>query len=203
MAGYFSNFQKILYEDTIAVNLLQRVNLLNQVRSYGAIFYPYIVKDGERAEHIAFDYYGRSDLDWIIYLTNNIIDPITQWPKGYLDFERYIQKKYGTLQIAQSTIAYYVQKPLTYYVSNLDGSIIPGASYSGLANGYDYQQIVQDNNLQISVESYASVSDPENYSVVYVYDDEYAKNEAKRKITLIDKDYSAQMQKDLANLLSK
>ena len=201
MAGYFSNFQNILYEDTIAVNILQRVQIRSLVKSYGSIFYPYTIKDGERAEHIAFDYYGRSDLDWIIYLCNDIIDPVTQWPKSYLDFEAYINIKYGSLAAAQSQISYYQQTPLTYYVSNVDNSILSVAQYSPAVNGYNYTQITQDNQIRITPESYANLGTPSNYSAVYSYDDEYTQNEAKRNITLIDKNYSSQLQKDLASLL--
>src|ERR1017187_6410321 len=104
MPGYFSNFKPILYQDTIAVNILQRVQLRTLVRQSGTIFYPYVIKDGERAEHIAFDYYGRADLDWIIYFANDIVDPVTQWPKSNIDFNRYLQIKYGSMQAAQSQI---------------------------------------------------------------------------------------------------
>jgi hypothetical protein len=60
----------------------------------------------------------------------------------------------------------------------------------------------QDDDILISPTSYANVSDPVDYVPIYAYDDEYEKNEAKRSIQLIDNNYSGQLQKDLANLLS-
>lgn len=200
MPGYFSNFKPLLYNGTIVVNILQRVKIRDLVKESGSIFYPYTIKDGERAEHIAFDYYGRSDLDWIIFLCNDIIDPVTQWPKSNGDFEKYIVKKYGGIQTAMSTISYYKKKPVTYYVNDF-GTVLTASQYALKNDNLIYQKIVQDDNVSITTNSYANVSDAANYVPVYVYNDEYDKNEAKRNIRLIDADYSSQMQKDLSNLL--
>lgn len=200
MPGYFSNFKPLLYNGTIVVNILQRVKIRDLVKQSGSIFYPYIIKDGERAEHIAFDYYGRSDLDWIIFLCNDIIDPVTQWPKSNRDFEKYIIEKYGNMQTPMATIAYYKKKPVTYYVNDV-GTVLTSDQYLLTNGNVVYHKIIQDDNISITVNSFANVTDPGNYLPVYVYNDEYDKNEAKRNIRLIDADHSSQLQKDLSNLL--
>lgn len=95
MAKYFENFPKITY-DGYEVKDITRRNSFTKVAAQNPFLYmPYTVKEGERAEDIAHFYYGSTDYTWLVYMSNNIIDPYHQWPMAEADFNNYLIEKYG------------------------------------------------------------------------------------------------------------
>jgi hypothetical protein len=107
MSGYFSKFPSIMYGNALATNILARIKLNSAVRNKKMVFHPYVLKEGERPDTIAEHYYGDPYFAWLVYYANEIIDPYYEWPLSQRDFEQYIIKKYGTVELAQEKIAYY------------------------------------------------------------------------------------------------
>lgn len=107
MYTYFSNYPIINYLDNPAINILASVKVRDVVKNNVNVFYPYVVKDGERADHIAADYYGDARYSWLVYLANDIIDPYYQWPLSTNEFKKFIIKKYGTTEDATLQILFY------------------------------------------------------------------------------------------------
>lgn len=105
--NYFLNFPGISYQGMPAINLLTKASLASKFIDSAEMFYDYTIKDGERADIVAFNYYGYSEYDWIIYLFNNITDPSTQWPLTNNDLLKFIIKKYGTYDVAAKKIKYF------------------------------------------------------------------------------------------------
>lgn len=60
------------------VNLFKRVDIVGVVNDEN--FDDYYIKDNETADSISQRTYGNKDYYWIIFLTNNIIDPLYDWP---------------------------------------------------------------------------------------------------------------------------
>jgi len=104
---YFTKFPRIIYNGVPAVDITKRVNLLNNVRDNPFLFYLYDVKEGERADQVAEKYYNDPNMSWLVYLSNQIIDPYYQWHMEYNELNKFIAKKYGSVEIAQQQIAYY------------------------------------------------------------------------------------------------
>ena len=98
---YFRNFPKVLIkpsDDRFPITMTdttRRVRFLDFVKNNYVVFDFYDVKDGETPEYIAHEYYGDSNLHWIILLSNNIVDIYTDWPKRVADFEQYVKNKYN------------------------------------------------------------------------------------------------------------
>lgn len=193
--SYFSNFPYINYANVLATNITLRTAFIDTLRQDAAVFYPYTIQDGETADAIASWYYGRPDYDWMIYLANDIIDPHSQWPKTYLQLQDYIAKKYGTIEAAQSTIAFYRKKPDINYLLP-DGSDFSTDSNSG------YDAIPNNTDIRITPESIAFVSDPNDYYIVYAYDYENELNEQKKNILLIDNKLKSLVTSELNGLLN-
>lgn len=107
MAGYFNLFPSTNYANTIATNIISKVKFDQSVQKNFAIFYPYTIEQGERADQIAARYYDDPTLDWIIYLANDVMDPYYDWPLSQNQFYEYIAAKYGSVSNAQSKIAFY------------------------------------------------------------------------------------------------
>ena len=107
MAGYFNFFPSTEYANTIVTNLISKVKFDQSVQKNLAIFYPYTVEQGERPDQIAARYYDNPELDWLIYLANDIMDPYYDWPLSQNQLYEYLSAKYGSIAIAQSKILFY------------------------------------------------------------------------------------------------
>jgi hypothetical protein len=198
--SYFSKFPKIRYFGVVATNATLRAAFTQRLKQLKSVYYPYVIDNGETADSIAAKYYGDPALDWLVYMTNDIVDPYTQWPKNQVQFESYIIKKYGSLQAAQSTIAYYKKYPEVTYIST-DGktySTVPPAQ-SGL-----YTRVETYTDIRITPDTYAQLigGDVSLFFPVYVYDDEVQQNEQKRFITLIDDSFADQINSELRDVLN-
>ena len=66
----------------------------------------YIVKNGERPDQIANDFYGDEQYYWIILQINEIVDYYNQWPLSQLELDEYITRKYENDAEANSTHHY-------------------------------------------------------------------------------------------------
>ena len=97
MAFYFRPFPKIQYDikknklPLLLTNVTARYKIRDVLKSKVAIYYDYIVKDGDRPDLIAYKYYDDETLDWLIYLVNDIIDPYYDWPLKQDAFEKYMR----------------------------------------------------------------------------------------------------------------
>lgn len=104
---YFESFKFVTYGASSAINILERTAILNSIFKNVYTFYPYQVKDGMRARTIAERYYGDPNLDWIVYFSNNIVDPYHQWPMDKATFDAHLEKKYGSVQAARTKVVSY------------------------------------------------------------------------------------------------
>ena len=96
MSGeYFDKFPDISYNNVLVKDITKRVNFLKETLQDPYSFLPYTIKEGERAEDIAYHYYGDSNYTWLIYLANNIIDPYNEWPMDEYTFNQYLISKYS------------------------------------------------------------------------------------------------------------
>jgi hypothetical protein len=86
------------------------------LEKYG-VFYPYRVKDHERPDTIAFDYYGDSKYAWLVLMANDILDPYNDWPMSDADFNSFIVSKYGSVEQAMEQVDHFVSKTSTVRVT--------------------------------------------------------------------------------------
>lgn len=113
----YDKFDRVLYNGQTLTNILRRAKPIRTILNRIDLFYPYIIKDGERADTIAYDYYGSSDYTWLIYIINNIYDPYYQWPLSHTQLIDYLNVKYGDYFATQVDIAYYKNDDEDYVVT--------------------------------------------------------------------------------------
>jgi hypothetical protein len=106
-AKYFSVFPTINYSNVAVRDITKRVKITHKAFNTPTLFYPYEVKNATRPDVIAYTYYDDSYYDWLIYLTNQIVDPYYGWTLNDNDFNNFIIKKYGSLENATQKIKYY------------------------------------------------------------------------------------------------
>ena len=100
-------------------NLFKRAKLRSDIFENLAFFEKYIIKGDDRPDNVAFDVYQDSTLDWVILLSNNILNVQTEWPLDQESFENYVLNKYGNQQTLQGTHHYETKE-----VKNSLGSIV-------------------------------------------------------------------------------
>jgi hypothetical protein len=107
MYNFIGRFPVISYNGYNINNILVKIAINDLTKKYTTVFYPYVIKEGERPDLIAADYYGDSRYDWLIYICNNIVDPYYQWPLSANEFNNFIVKKYGSYEDANRQIAFW------------------------------------------------------------------------------------------------
>ena len=111
---YFEYFTNINYFDKQSRNIINKAALIAEVLNKTDSFFPYIIKDYERPDIIAFNQYSDENLDWVVYFSNNIVDPYYDWPLFPEAFKLYLEKKYNkTIYELQSQISHYEYTGLT------------------------------------------------------------------------------------------
>jgi hypothetical protein len=95
MSGeYFDKLPEITYNGVLIRDITRRINFLKQTINNPYVVLPYTIKEGEKAEDIAYYYYGNANYDWLVYLANDMIDPYNDWPMDDFTFDQYIISKY-------------------------------------------------------------------------------------------------------------
>ena len=95
----------------IVKNLFKRAVLRQDVINDVVNFTKYSVRDDERPDQIAYDFYRDAGLDWVILTTNNIIHVRDEWPMGNQDCLTYLNGKYTSEEL--SNIHHYETKLIT------------------------------------------------------------------------------------------
>lgn len=105
--AYFKNFPTISYGNAFVTNIIARAKIDSEVRNKTSVFFPYTVREGERPDTIAQNYYEDPNFAWLIYYANEIIDPYFQWPLSQNEISEYIKTKYQSVAQAQERILFF------------------------------------------------------------------------------------------------
>lgn len=107
--SYFRELPNIQYQQnpkgfgafkdfTTVKNFFKRPKIREDIFNNLANFNKYEIQDGERPEQIAKKFYGDSSLDWVIKITNNIINVNDEWPLDNESLNNYMLDKYGSYE---------------------------------------------------------------------------------------------------------
>ena len=108
MSRYFSRFPLVDYNGVPAKNILARVDFTDRTKKDIRYNFDYVLQEGtSRPDILSFNYYDSSQYDWMIYLSNNIVDPYHDYYMSDSDFKKYIVGKYGSMDIARGKILHY------------------------------------------------------------------------------------------------
>lgn len=75
-------------------NLFKRGKLREEIFGNLKFFTKYSIIGDERPDNVAFKIYDDETLDWIVLLSNNIINIRTEWPMPQRSFDRFLIQKY-------------------------------------------------------------------------------------------------------------
>lgn len=121
MANYFKRLPNIKYQDLNdlnspetkfdAKNIFRRGKLREDILNQTTFFENYFILSDERPDQVADKIYDDPDLDWVILITNNIVNIQEEWPMETNSYNNYLLEKYGTYE-AIYEISHYESKEI-------------------------------------------------------------------------------------------
>jgi hypothetical protein len=104
-------------------NLFKRGKLRPDIFGNLNFFTKYKIIGDERPDNVAYKIYGDETLDWVVLLSNNILNIQTEWPLPQTSFDQVLLEKYGSYETLYSGIHHYE----TVEIRNSNGlKILPG-----------------------------------------------------------------------------
>jgi len=155
MASYFRNIPNFEYVNRLpeshssseyirVKNLFKRGKIRNDIFNDVTYFTKYNIKGDDRPDNVAYDVYQDSTLDWVILLSNNIVNIQNEWPLTQQSFEIYLLDKYESYESIGS-IHHYETKEVR---NSINAVVIP----EGLQVPKDFSMEFLDVNLGVYTE---------------------------------------------------
>jgi len=151
-------------------NLFKRGKLRDDIFGDLTFFTKYQIIGDDRPDNVAYEVYRDETLDWLILLSNNILNVQTEWPLTQDSFQNFLINKYGsdekifgihhyeTTQVIDSSGVIIVPAGLTvdsnysveYYDSRLESYITKTNIVIPVTN-YDYESKIENAKRNIFV----------------------------------------------------
>ena len=164
---------KRISDYTQVKNLFKRGKLREDIFQETTFFEQYQIQGDDRPDNVAQKVYGDASLDWVVLLSNNIINLYEEWPLPQASFDAYVIEKYNMdYDKLYNGIHHYESNEVT----NSQGVVIfPKGVRVGAAQSVSYFDEV--NNEQVTV-------NPVSKGIIN-YDYERDLNDSKRNIFLL------------------
>ncbi len=179
---YFSLLPNIEYDEkpisypfsesdfVTAKNFFRRYKLNDDIFSYTVFFSKYAIQDGERPDSLADKAYGNPFYDWVILLTNNMVNAQYDWPMTNSQIGKVLESEYDN---AFAEISHYETVKIGQYAAGLR---VDETFYNG-------QHKINENGT-VSIKNGNEICGP-----VTVAERFYRENEKKREIYLLKPAY--------------
>ena len=172
---YFNNLPDFLYVNrtvdgrnnndySVVKNLFKRAKLRDDIYQNVTFFDKFIIDGDDRPDNVANKIYNDPTLDWVVLISNNILNVQSEWPMSQIDFNTYVTEKYENETILYSGIHHYKSRE----VKTTDGSIIiPSGERVSIAQSVSYYddasgQHVRETDIAIPVTNFEFENDLNN-----------------------------------------
>jgi len=166
---------KTILEYIQVKNLFKRGVIREDIFTDLTNFTKYSIVGDERPDNIANKVYGSQYYDWVVLLSNNVINYQNEWPMSQQSFHNYLDTKYITEQNLYSTHHYETKEVKDSY-----GFILVPA---GLVVDKNFSYTFYDGGLGTEITKTNITTEVTNY------DYEVKKEDEKRNIYLLKKEY--------------
>ena len=170
-------------------NLFRRVKIREDLFANFMQFDKYEVIGDERPDNVAEKVYGNDGLDWVILLSNNIIDINNEWPMNQSQLNMFLEEKYTPQQLV--SIHHYETLELR---DNKNQLILP----AGLVVDADFNMEYLSGG---QVKSTNSLVDGRPVKAVTFYDYENDLNDQKRNINVLKQEFLGLFIKDFERIM--
>ena len=199
---YFNSMPRITTSDNsgnsiVLTNLLARVDIKQSLLRNPSLFYQYDLQEGDTPEIVAAKYYGDSYRYWLVLYANEIMDPEWDWPLSSGQFDVYLKNKYGTISHTTSTTQEYRKT-----IKTVDSATLAETTNTIVIdkNTYDHLSV---GTISKTFGSGATVTQTVSKSAVNIFDYELEKNEAKRRIYIINSIYASELESQFKSLMGR
>ena len=86
---------KLISDYTTVKNLFKRGKLREDIFQETTFFEKYSIQGDDRPDNVAKKVYGDSSYDWVVLLSNNIINIYEEWPLPQAGWDAYLLEKYN------------------------------------------------------------------------------------------------------------
>jgi hypothetical protein len=175
---YVSRLPNAKIGDFINVkNLFKKGKLREDIFQDLTFFTKYQIKGDDRPDNVAYEIYGDSTLDWVILLSNNVLNVQSEWPLSQKDFDSYLLGKYALPTDTETQ------------------------TYDRIYNGvHHYETIEVVSNLGVTILQ-AGLQVPSNFSISYF--DDILGNQVTRTdviIPITNYEYEEKIENDKRNI---
>jgi len=209
--GYFRELPNLEYQsflsdaisskDYLTVkNLFRRNKLRDDLQSAFTLFNKYEIVEGARPDTVAEEFYGSTELDWVVLITAGIINVRDEWPLSNYQLYQYAEKKYGVENL--SNIHHYE----TTEVKDSSGRLIlpkeKVVDSDFKLTYFDGDEIYSnDNNLKVAKKvTYTLIASPIRPVTNWQY--EIIENNKKSSIYLLKRTYLQQFLNDMREIMT-
>jgi len=182
------NERKNISDFTEVKNIFKRGKIREDILDNLAFFTKYQIVGDERPDNVAYKTYKDSNLDWVVLLSNNIVNVHSEWPVKQTVFDRIMLEKYGSYENLYNGIHHYE----TTEIRNTAGVVIMNA---GLKVPEDFSITYFDPGRGEEM-----ISDGVARPVTY-YEWESKKENEKRSINLLKPKYLGLVLDDIERLM--
>lgn len=194
---YFREVSDLLYQsqqpnrnssyDYVRVkNLFRRAKIRDDFFQNAVTFTKYKIIGEERPEQVAEKIYGSPSYDWVVLISNNILNVRTEWPLSDSEFSEYLERKYTE---AELNSAHHYE---TTAVTDSRGRLILPAGKKVDSN---FSITYYDENINQSV-----TKTPVRMISIYEY--EIAQNDKKRNIYILKNRFLQTAIDDMRRIMS-
>jgi len=198
MSNYFKRLPNINYQNLLELNspglqnenknLFRRAKLREDIADKAIFFEDYFIIGDERPDNVAFKVYDDSDLDWVILISNNILNIQEEWPLSTAVYNEYLLEKYGTYE-AIYEIHHYESK----LIKNTDGvTVLP----KGLIIDENYKVEYYDESL----DQHVTLEDCSSEVTNFMYEERI--QEQKRTIKILKPKYLNVVFEDIQEIMT-
>ena len=178
---YISNYTQVK-------NFFKKGKLREDIFQDLTVFQKYNIKGDDRPDNVANEVYGSADLDWVVMMSNNMINVYNEWPMTQASLDIFLMDKYGDVETLNETHHYESNE-----VKDTTGVIIfPKGVRVSAAQSVSYHEPITDEQITVNPISRA------------VSNLEYEENEnnKKRRIFLLKPMYLNVVYDDLEEMMT-
>lgn len=179
--------QKNISEYNTVKNLFKRARIRDDIFSDLVYFTKYKIVGDDRPDQVAYKLYGDSRYDWVVLLSNNVMNVASEWPMSQTSFYNYMIRKYG-----DESKFYNVHHYETKEIKDSIGRIVTRA---GLEVPKDYVVSYYDTELEAQVTTTDSTVSFSNYD----YEDSL--EDDKRNIFVLKPEFLSVIKNDLDEIM--
>jgi hypothetical protein len=183
----FTDNRNSSYDYVRVKNLFKRAKIRDDFFQNAVVFDKYAILGNDRPDNVAQRLYNNSELDWIILISNNIINVREEWPMSQTDFNNYLMDKYGSELLQE--IHHYETKEVRDSEGNLllQAGLTVDANFQFKYSKFGTYKVLSGSNIVTSVSN---------------YDYEVLKNDEKRTIYVLRQNYLQTVIDDMREIMT-